>query len=146
MTVDAPKLTVLLRVLGLALFALGPLHAVFWRVFDWRGESRKLTPLNARVFFAHLASVVFVVMALGLLLVLRPELLVTRSELARLFLSGAAVFFGARLLAQPFFFDPVLAQGRRGRTVLRIMATLGWLGCFLILSLALAHQLGRGDG
>jgi hypothetical protein len=142
MTVDARTLTVLLRVLGLGLFALGPLHAVLWRVLDWRGESRKLTSLNARVFFAHLASVVFGVMALGLLLLVRPELLVTRSELARVLLLGAVVFFGARLLAQPFFFDPVLARGRRGRTALRIAATVGWLGCFFVLLLALLHQLG----
>jgi hypothetical protein len=146
MTVETRTLTVLLRVLGLGLLALGPLHAVFWSVLDWRGESRKLKPINARIFLAHLASVVFVVTALGLLLLLRPELLVARSELARLVLSAAAIFFGARLLAQPFFFDPVLGLGSRGRTVLRIVATLGWVGCVVILLLALEHQLVQDAG
>ncbi|HEY8210258.1 MAG TPA: hypothetical protein VIG99_22390 [Myxococcaceae bacterium] len=146
MTVEARTLTVLLRVVGIGLLALGPLHVVLWRVLDWRQDSSRLTPLNARVFFAHLVSVVFVVMALGLLLLARAELLVARGELARLLLSGVAVFFGARLIAQPFFFDPVLARGWRWRTALRIVAITAWLGCFCVLLLALAHQLGREGG
>jgi hypothetical protein len=139
-TLDAHTLTLLLRGLGLGLVALGPLHAVLWRVLDWSAQARKLTPLNTRVFFAHVASVVFVVMALGFLLLLHPELLVMRSELGRLLLWGMVLFFGARMLAQPFFFDPILARDWRSRTALRMASVVGWLGCFCVLALALAHQ------
>ena len=145
MRIDPSTLTLLLRTLGLALVVIGPLHAVFWRVFDWGNESRKLMPLNGRVFVAHLATVVFVVTATGLLLLLRPDLLVVRSELARLLLWALVIFFGLRLLAQLLYFNPLLAVRRRRRRSLRLAATLGWLGCWLVLALALTHQLAS-DG
>jgi hypothetical protein len=146
MRVEPETLTLLLRLLGMALVVVGPLHGVFWYVFDWGNDSRKLMPLNGRVFVAHLASVVFVVTATGLLLLLRPELLVARSELARLLLWALVIFFGLRLLAQPLYFNPLLAVRRRRRWAVRLAATLGWLGCWLVLALALSHQLASVGG
>lgn len=140
MKLDDATVTFLLRLLGLGLVALGPLHAVLGKVFDWRADARKLTPLNARVVLAHLLVVVFVLMALGSLMLVHPELLVEPSPLARLLLWGVTVFFSVRMLAQPFFFDPVLAVGLPWRTAARAVAWSGWIGIVAILVLTLMHQ------
>lgn len=133
-------LTWALRLTGFSLLVLSGLHLVFFRVFDWGGDAKQLTPLNRRVFFAHLFSVVFVLSALGVLLVSRPELLVRRSELARYLSAATLVFFVLRLLAQPLFFDDVLAIDWRWRTALRWLAMALWVFYTGVFAAAFAHQ------
>jgi hypothetical protein len=139
--IDPGWLRVLLRLAGLTLLLLAGLHVVFWRVFDWGGQARRLSPLNARVFVAHVGFVCYVLLALGLLLAARPDLLVERSALGRLVLAGLTAFFVLRLLVQIVVFDPVLARGSRGGAALRLLASLLWLAHALVFAAALVHQL-----
>jgi hypothetical protein len=134
-------MTALLQLVGASLLVLAVAHLPLWRIFAWRAEIAQLSPLTARVFVVHLAFIVLLLFGLGLLLLCRPELLVERSELARLLLYGLVVFWVARLVAQPFVFDPVLARGHRFRTPLRIVATLGWSFYVAVFVAALLHQV-----
>ncbi len=86
-----------------------------------------MSPLNARVFWVHLFFVMFVLAAQGFLLLSRPDLLIAKSELARLVLGAFVVFFVLRLVAQPRVFDPVFAVGHPSRNALRLIASLGWV-------------------
>jgi hypothetical protein len=130
-----------LRVTGLSLLVLAGLHTVFWRSFDWRGDSQRLTPLNGRVFLAHLLVVVFLLAALGLLLLFRAPLLLERTELARLLSAALVLFFALRLIAQPLLFDPVLLIGSRWRTPVRVLATSLWTAQVAVFAALLGHQL-----
>ena len=130
----------LLRGTGLSLVVLAASHAVFWRILKWREETARLTPLNGRVFLVHMLFIVLILTGQGVLLLARAELLVARSELATWLLAGLTAFFGARLVIQWLVFDPVLALGSRWRTLLRVVATSGWLGYVLIFSFALSRQ------
>lgn len=139
--IAASTMHLLLRAVGASLLALALLHVVLWRVLKWTEELTKLTPLTARVFSVHLFFVVFVLVALGLLALGRPDLLVARSDLARLLLYAIVAFWAARLLAQPLVFDPVLALGSSWRLPLRLVAFGGWSFYLLVFSAALFGQL-----
>lgn len=138
----AGTVTWLLRVAGVSHLALGAAHVAFWRRLGWSREMRSMSPLTARVFAVHTFFIVFVLIALGALGAGRPELLVVRSDLGRLVLGAALVFWALRLLAQPLIFDPVLLPGSRHRTTVRVAAIATFASYVAVYALAFARQLG----
>lgn len=136
------SLTLLLRVAGASLVVLALLHAALWRALGWGSEIERLSPLNARVFAVHTFFIAFVLCALGLLSLARPELLLAPSELARLLLAGVVVFWIARLLAQPLVFEPVMRSGWTRSLPLRVGASVLFLSYVGIYGAALLRQLG----
>lgn len=135
-----PTLVLALRIVGLSHLVLGLAHIVLWRALRWGKECERLTPLTARVFFVHTFFIAFVLMALGAVALLRPDLLVVRSELARLVLGAAVAFWLLRLLAQPLIFDPVLLIGSPYRTPVRVAAVLGLSVTTAVYAWAFAAQ------
>src|SRR5262249_45076470 len=123
-----------------SLIVLALFHAVLWRALSWGRETERLSPLNARVFAVHTFFIAFVLGALGLLSLVRPELLLVRSELARLLLAGIVVFWIARLAIQPLVFDPVLRLGRWQSPLLRACASLVWMAYVAVYGAALLRQ------
>jgi hypothetical protein len=113
-----------LRGVGASQIALAIGHVGIWRAFDWGREAARLSPLAARVFRVHTFFVALVVGAMGALALGRPDLLTTRSDLARLLLGAAVVFWSLRLVAQPLVFDPVLLPASPRRGAVRAAATL----------------------
>jgi hypothetical protein len=130
------------RLVGASQLALGLGHVALWRLFGWSRELTAVSALTARVFAIHTFFIAFLLVALGALEVLHPELLENRSELGRLLLATVTVFWTLRLLAQPLVFDPVLLRGSRFRTPVRFAATALFAGYVLVYALALGRQLG----
>ena len=116
-------------------------HAVLWRTLAWNREAERLSPLNARVFAVHTFFIAFVLGALGMLSLVRPDLLLRPSELARWLLSGVVAFWIARLVIQVLVFDHVMREGRVHSPLLRVGATLFWLAYALLYGAALLVQL-----
>jgi hypothetical protein len=135
-----------MRVVGASHLALGMAHVVLWRSFDWSNEVARLSPLTARVFAVHTFFIAFILVALGALAAGRPDLLASPSDLARLLVGGALVFWTLRLVAQPLVFDPVLLPGSPYRRPVRTVATLGFAAYVLVYAWAFARQLDWGDG
>lgn len=135
------RLLVALRLVGASQVALAFGHAGLWRWLGWSREIATLSPLTRRVFVAHVAVVAFVLSAFGLLGVARPDLLVTPSDLGRLVAASGVLFWSARLLAQPLFFDPVMLLGSRWRAPLRVCATLLFGSYVLVYAWTLATAL-----
>ncbi|HUB08207.1 MAG TPA: hypothetical protein VMB50_14460 [Myxococcales bacterium] len=134
----------LLRAAGASLVALSFLHAALWRALHWGPESERLSPLNARVFAAHTFFVAFVLLGLGLLSFARPDLLLARSDLARLLLWGVVAFWLARLALQALVFDSALRTGRTRPLLVRLGFGLPWVGYAALYGAALLRQYGRG--
>jgi len=134
-------LALALRLVGASHVVLGVAHIPMWRWFGWTKELRRLEPLTARVFAVHTFFIAFVLVALGILAALRPELLLDKSDLARLLCGTGVVFWGLRLLAQPLVFDPVLLRGSRYRTPLRAAAVIGFAFYTGVYAWALLGQL-----
>ena len=139
------SLSVLLRLAGASLIVLALLHAVFWRALNWGDEVGRLSPLNARVFAVHTFFVAFVLLSLGLLSLVKPDLLLARNELSRLLLCGIVLFWSARLLLQPLFFDRVMRDGWTRLIVVRTSATVLWAAYVAIYGTALLHQFALFD-
>lgn len=134
------NLVLVLRVTGASLIVLSLFHAILWRALDWGPESSRLTPLNARVFVVHTFFVAFVLCGLGLLSLVKPQLLLLPSELARFVLVGVVVFWVARLVLQPFVFDRVMRLGWTGSPFVRVGANVVWLIYVAVYSAALLEQ------
>ena len=134
------SLALLLRVAGASLIVLSLFHAVLWRTLAWDKEVERLSPLNARVFSVHTFFIAFVLCALGLLSLLRPELLLARSELACWVLSGVVVFWFARLVIQPLVFDRVMTLGWMRSRWIRWGATLLWAAYVAVYGAALLSR------
>lgn len=135
-------LVLLLRVVGASLVVLALFHAVLWRALDWGQEIERLSPLNARVFALHTFFIAFVLLALGVLSLLKPELLLAPGDLPRLILCGVVVFWIARLAAQPLIFDRVMRVGWTSSFFVRIGASLLWAAYAAIYGAALYQQWG----
>jgi hypothetical protein len=131
-----------LRAAGASLIVLSLFHAILWRSLNWGPEIARLSPLNARVFVVHTFFITFVLAALGLLSLVKPELLLAPSELARLLLFAVVVFWVARLAIQFVVFDRVMRQGWTRSPIIRIGACIGWSLYVAVYGAALAVQLG----
>jgi hypothetical protein len=136
------SLALLLRAAGASLVVLSLFHAVLWRVLAWDREVERLSPLNARIFAVHTFFVAFVLGAVGLLSLVRPDLLLAPSELARLLLAGLVVFWLARFALQPIVFDPVMRHGWMRRPFVRAGASLLWASYVAVFGAALLRQCG----
>ena len=135
------SLTLLLRLAGASLIVLSLFHAVLWRALNWGSEIDRLSQLTARVFAVHTFFIAFVLFALGALSLVRPDLLLTSSELALLLLSGVVLFWIARLALQPLVFHRAMSDGWvRARSV-RYGASLLFLSYVAIYGAALWRQL-----
>ncbi len=134
------NLVSLLRLVGASMIVLALFHVVFWRTLNWNREVKALSPMAACAFAAQTFFIAFVLMGLGLLSLLRPHLLVTHSELARILLCWIVLFWLARLLMQPLAFDRAMKGGPLGR--LRIGASLIWALYIAVYGMALLNQYG----
>lgn len=139
------NLALLLRLAGISLVVLSLFHAVLWRTLAWGKEIDRLSPLNARVFAVQTFFIAFVIGALGLLSLIRPDLLLVPSELARLLLMAIVAFWTARLVIQPLIFDRVMQLGWTRSPLVRVGATLVWLNYVAIYGAALLEQFGTAN-
>jgi hypothetical protein len=138
------SLVLVLRAAGASLIVLSLFHAFLWRALAWGREIERLSPLNARVFAVHTFFVAFVLGALGLLSLTRPDLLLAPSELARLLLVGVVAFWIARLAIQPLVFDPVMRSGWLRSPLTRAGVNFVWAVYVAVYGTALLEQF-RGD-
>jgi hypothetical protein len=131
----------LLRLSGASLLVLAVFHAALWRTFQWGSEIGRLSPINRRVFVVHLLFIAFVISALGLLSLVRPDLLLAQSDLARLLLYAIVAFWFVRLSLQPLVFDHALKEGWTARPLVRVGASALWATYVAVYGAALLRQL-----
>ncbi|MCB9653092.1 MAG: hypothetical protein H6729_03025 [Deltaproteobacteria bacterium] len=136
-------MVIVLRIAGVSLLVLACLHGAFWRTFRWSEAMKCLSPLNARIFITHMVFVIFILVAQGMLLVLRPDLLLTGSDLARLLLYALIAFWLLRFVLQPLVFNPVLQEGWTGSVIVKIGSMLLWLAYAVMFGKALLSQTAR---
>jgi len=131
-----------LRVIGAGQVLLGLAHVPLWRTFGWSREMTRVSPLTGRVFAVQTFFVAGVVLALGALTALRPDLLLGADELSRIVLAFAVIFWCLRLAAQPVVFDAVLWHDSPWRPPLRALVFAGLFTVTGVYVWALARQLG----
>jgi hypothetical protein len=99
----------LLILAGLGQLALALGSLALPRVLRWSEDTAKLQPLTRQVFWTYAAYIWVTNVAFGALSVLAPAWLLSGTPLARAVASYIAVYWGARLLVQFFYFDRTAA-------------------------------------
>ena len=116
-----------LRVVGLMLFALLGLNFVLPRRFNWREELARLSLFNRQIFLVHAMFIGLILAMFGALSLLYAPLLLEPAPLARVVLTGLALFWGVRLLVQWFVYDPRLWRGKRFETAVHVVFSAVWI-------------------
>ncbi|MFB8392709.1 hypothetical protein [Streptomyces yangpuensis] len=126
-----------LRLVGLALTAMGVFHIVLPRLVDWPADLAVTSLLTRQVSYAHLFFIGLTCFLLGLLpLCYAPELLAGTS-LGTALLAGQTLFWGARWAFQFVYFSPALWRGDRFRTAGHLALALLWTWVTAVFACAL---------
>jgi hypothetical protein len=75
------------------------------RILRWREDTEKLRPLTRQVFWTYASYIWVTNVCFGVLSTVAPGLLLDHSPLARAVAGYIALYWGARLLVQLFYFD-----------------------------------------
>jgi len=132
-----------LRLVGVLMLGIAALSLYVPRRFGWGGEIQRLTLLTRQVFVVHAAFVSVVVLLLGLLHACYAGALVAPGPLPRALLAGMLVMWGARLLAQFFYYDARLWRGNRLHTAMHVLFS-GIYSYFVIIFAAALTVQARG--
>lgn len=135
------SLGVHLKIVGASLLLLAAAHAFFPRRFNWEEELGRLSRLNRQMFQVHCFFIGLVLFLFGVLSLGFTEALLERTFLARVILSGLALFWLARLVVQLFVYDPRLWKGSRFNTRVHLLFSLMWAYYAAVFGCALWHQL-----
>jgi hypothetical protein len=117
----------LLRVAGVLLLALAAIHPFMPARFHWKEELARISLLNRQIFLVHVFFIGLVLVMMGSLSALAPELLVARGPLAQLVAGAFAVFWFARLVTQWFVYDRSLWRGQSFNTAVHWLFTFLWI-------------------
>jgi hypothetical protein len=131
-------LELLVRVAGALQIALAALHLTFPKRFRWGEELSRLSLLNRQMFLVHTLFLCVVLVLFGSLSLFSPRALLEPTLLARLVLSGIAVFWGLRLVVQWFVYDARLWRGDRSRTLVHLGLSALWAYLTAVYLAALA--------
>lgn len=93
------------RAAGCALLAISAASLGVPRVLRWREELARLGPLNRQIFITYSGYILATNLAQALLSLLRPEWLVGGGPLAGAVCAYIALYWGARVLIQLFYYD-----------------------------------------
>jgi hypothetical protein len=84
--------------LGFAVF-----HLAFWRLFSWKKDLSRLSPVNRKIMQILNLRLTYVFVAVGLISLLLAESLLS-SDLGKAVLIGVALFWLMRAIEQVVFF------------------------------------------
>lgn len=123
----------LTQIAGLVLVALALIHVVFPKYFGWKSELSALRLVNRQMMEVHTFFIALVVFLMGLLCVTSAEEL-AEAALGRKISLGLAVFWGARLLVQFFWYSPALWRRKRFETCVHVVFSLLWASLTLLFA------------
>ena len=139
MTPDAIEIH--LRAVGCLMLGIAALSVYVPRRFGWGAEIQRLTLLTRQVFVVHAAFVSVAVLLLGLLFACYAGALVEPGPLPRAVLAGMLVMWGARLLAQWFYYDARLWRGNRLHTAMHVLFSGIYTYFVTVFTIALLAQV-----
>ncbi|MEM7603214.1 MAG: hypothetical protein AAF357_17610 [Verrucomicrobiota bacterium] len=124
----------LTQIAGFLLIGLAVLHAIFPRYFGWKTDLRQLRLINRQMMEVHTFFIALTVGLMGILCIVSADEL-SRTKLGRTVSAGFALFWGARLVVQFFWYSPKLWRGKPFETVVHIVFAILWAGLTLLFAL-----------
>lgn len=112
--------------IGFLLIALGLMHVIFPKYFDWKKDLASLSLINRQMMIIHTFFIGLVVILMGLLCANASQDLVS-TDLGKKLCLGLSFFWFARLLIQIFGYSSKLWKGKLFETIVHIIFTLFWI-------------------
>lgn len=131
-------MTALVVLAGLGQLGLAAGSLAIPRVLGWREETMRLTRLTRQVFWTYAGYIWGTNVLMGALSALAPALLLSGTPLARAVSCYIALYWGARLVIQLFWFDRSVATTRTLR-----LADAALTALFLFLTVTYGYLLVR---
>jgi len=129
-------LLVNLRAVGVFMGALALLNLLVPRHLRWREDLQRVSLVNRQIFEVHALFLVLILAMFSALLLTSSDALLEPSRLSRLMLGGLTIFWGARMLAQWFYYSPATWRGDRFRTAAHYGFSAAWIYVTAVFALA----------
>jgi hypothetical protein len=98
-------MTLFLIIAGLGQIGLGLASLAVPKVLKWEKELARMKPITRQIYTTYAVYIWAINLSFGFLSLLRPEWLLDPHPLARAVSGFIAVYWGARLLIQFFYYD-----------------------------------------
>lgn len=108
------------------LIALGLVHVIFPKYFNWKAELKSLSLINRQVMMVHTFFIALTVFLMGLLCFTSANELV-QTSLGKKVSLGFGIFWTCRLLIQLFGYSSQLWKGKKFETLVHIIFTCTWI-------------------
>lgn len=114
-----------IKLIGSLLIALGLLHSVFPKYFNWAIELNSISLINRQMMYVHTFFIALTLLLMGLLCITSsPELIET--VLGKRIALGFGVFWTIRLITQFFGYSSKLWKGKSFETIIHIAFSILW--------------------
>ena len=115
--------------------ALGLVHVIFPKYFNWKAELKSLSLINRQVMMVHTFFIALTVFLIGLLCLTSANELV-QTSLGKKVSLGFGIFWSCRLLIQLFGYSSQLWKGKKFETLVHIIFTFMWIYLSVIFMVA----------
>ena len=129
-------LLVNLRVVGVFMAGLVVMNLFVPRHLKWREDLEHVSLVNRQIFKVHAIFLVLILAMFAVLLLSSGDALLQPSRLSRLVLGGLTIFWGARMLAQWFYYSPATWRGNPLRTAVHYGFSVAWIYVTAVFGLA----------
>lgn len=120
-----------LKIIGVILIALGLLHIIFPKYFNWKAELKPLSLINRQMMIVHAFFIAIMVFLMGLLCLFSTADLI-ETKLGRTISLGLGIFWSIRLLVQFFGYSSKLWKGKIFETIIHIFFSTIWMYLSLV--------------
>jgi hypothetical protein len=114
-----------IKLIGALLIALGLLHSVFPKYFNWAIELNSISLINRQMMYVHTFFIAFTLLLMGLLCITSSTELI-ETALGKRIALGFGVFWTIRLITQFFGYSSKLWKGKSFETIIHIAFSILW--------------------
>ncbi len=117
------------------MIALGLIHVIFPKRFNWKEELRSLSIINREMMYVHTFFIALTLVLMGLLCLTSATEL-TQTTFGKRISLGLGLFWFIRLYIQFFVYSPENWKGKRFETMVHIVFSIFWAYLSVLFALA----------
>lgn len=114
-----------LKIIGFSLIALGVVHAIFPKHFNWKKELNSLSIMNREMMYVHTFFIAFTLVLVGLLCLTSASEIISTTLVKRISF-GLGIFWTFRLYVQFFVYSSKTWRGKPFETLVHILFSIYW--------------------
>jgi hypothetical protein len=117
-------------------------HAAMSKVFDWPGDTEKLTLINRQVFWAHTAFLTGGIVLLGASCLFFAPALIERTTLGAVAAACFAMCWLSRLIFQFLYFRGTFVADKKLNAFFHFGGSFAWVAYTLVFTMLFGYQIG----